>query len=95
MDCTPVEGFAWIVILSGSQSGQARSASFQLPRQAVELIGEGMELGAADDLIFGTENSKQAGGAVGLLTGDVVVRSALYEMPTILALIPWKNPSLY
>lgn len=98
--------FAWIVILSRPNSddatkgtsllrGEARSCSFLLPTKVCELIATGMELGAADDLVFGTQNSKQASGAVGLLTNDAIDRCALYTSPTSLALIPHLNPALY
>jgi len=87
--------FAWIVILSNEQRGSARTALFRLPGEVQALVETGMELGDADDHIFGRENSKQKSGAVGILTGDVVTRTSLYEQAVILALIPFKNPSLY
>jgi non-canonical (house-cleaning) NTP pyrophosphatase len=54
-----------------------------------------MELGEADDVYFGLSNSKQANGAVGLLTGNVLTRASFYEQAVIFALIPFKNPDLY
>ena len=87
--------FAWIVVLSEQMSGQARTALFQLPKSVQTLIEQGLELGDADDRVFGSHNSKQNSGAVGLLTGDVVTRTSLYQQAVILALIPFKNPSLY
>jgi non-canonical (house-cleaning) NTP pyrophosphatase len=54
-----------------------------------------MELGDADDEIFGASNSKQQNGAVGLLTENAVTRTTLYEQAVIMALIPFKNPELY
>jgi non-canonical (house-cleaning) NTP pyrophosphatase len=88
--------FAWVVILrSGFQHGEARSASFLLPAALSDLVSAGVELGEADDRVFGRQNSKQENGAVGLLTADAVDRAALYVMPVILALIPFKQGSLY
>ena len=55
---------------------------------------QGIELGHADDQVFGRSNSKQQNGSVGLLTGDVVDRTAYYVQAVILALIPFKNPTL-
>jgi non-canonical (house-cleaning) NTP pyrophosphatase len=60
-----------------------------------DLIRQGKELGEADDIVFGRNNSKQENGAVGLLTGDVINRAQLYEMAVILAFIPFKNLDLY
>ena len=54
-----------------------------------------MELGEADDIVFGQSNSKQKSGAVGLLTGDIIDRKSLYEEAVVLALIPFKNEELY
>ena len=87
--------FAWIEILSHSTRGSSRTALFQLPQEIQKLIDRGLELGAADDRVFGETNSKQQSGAVGLLTGDVVTRTSLYEQAVILALIPFKHPEMY
>jgi inosine/xanthosine triphosphatase len=87
--------FAWVVVRSGSRWGKSRTGSFALPPQVVELIHQGMEMGDADDVVFGRSNSKQQNGAIGLLTGDVVDRTAFYEQAVILALLPFKNPGLY
>lgn len=89
--------FAWVVVLgiSNDVSGEARSASFRLPRVISELIRGGIELGEADDRVFGVQNSKQQNGAVGLLTDNVVDRFALYCMPVVLSLIPIRNLELY
>ena len=87
--------FAWIAVLGTDQSGCGRTALFYLPPKVQSLVESGLELGDADDRVFGRQNSKQTSGAVGLLTGDVVTRTSLYEQAVILALIPFKNPSLY
>jgi inosine/xanthosine triphosphatase len=87
--------FAWIVVLGKNNHGYARTALFRLPKKVQDLVASGVELGTADDQVFGEENSKQNSGAVGLLTGDVVTRTTLYEQAVILAFIPFKNPDLY
>ncbi len=87
--------FAWVVVLSETVQGQARSALFQLPLEVQALVENGLELGDADDKVFGELNSKRKSGAVGLLTDDVITRTDLYEQPVILALIPFKNPLQY
>lgn len=87
--------FAWVCILSHADEGRARSASFTLPPKVSSLIREGMELGDADDQVFGSSNSKQKNGAVGLLTGNVMVRKALYAPAVVLALIPFRNSDLF
>ncbi len=87
--------FAWIVVQSRDRVGKGRTGAFCLPRVIVDLVRQGKELGEADDLIFGQSNSKQAAGAVGLLTDNVINRARLYEHAVILALIPFKNETLY
>lgn len=90
-----IEAFAWIVILSGEKKGKARTSTFQLPRKVAELIADGYELGEANDILFKQENSKQKSGAVGLLTGNKINRTALYKQAVELALVPFLNPELY
>lgn len=90
-----LSAFAWVVILSAERCGKARSAAFDLPPALAEMIRQGVELGEADDRLFGRQNSKQQNGAVGLLTGDVIDRAGYYEQAVVLALIPFKNPHLY
>lgn len=88
--------FAWVVISSkDGASGQGRTGTFFLPPRIAELISRGMELGQADDVVFGRTNSKQEEGAVGLLTGGVMNRTGYYVEAVTLALIPFKNPTLY
>ena len=89
-----LEAFAWIVVLNGKRAGKSRTATFYLPDETARLVRQGIELGDADDRVFGRANSKQQNGSVGLLTGDVIDRTAYYEQAVILALIPFRNPEL-
>ena len=87
--------FAWIVIRSREGCGRSRTGSFLLPPAVTDLVRQGLELGQADDIVFGRENSKQEEGAVGLLTGGVIDRRQLYELSVVLALVAFRNPELY
>lgn len=87
--------FAWIVIFGKNKQGKARSSTLVVPKKAAVLVQQGMELGHADDIIFGRNNSKQQNGAVGILTGDVITRTVYYVDTVVLALIPFKNQELY
>lgn len=87
--------FAWVCIHCGNKVGQSRTGTFELPQAIVHHLRNGMELGKADDLVFGTVNSKQAGGAVGLLTHGGLDRTNYYSQAVTLALIPFINPNLY
>jgi inosine/xanthosine triphosphatase len=87
--------FAWIVVRAEDQVGRARTATFLLPEAVSELLRQGLELGEADDRVFGRTNSKQDAGAVGLLTRNVIDREALYAHAVVLALIPFLNRELF
>lgn len=90
--------FAWVVVLPAAQgvaaSGKGRTGAFCLPREVAELVRQGVELGEADDRVFGRSNSKQSNGAVGLLTGDVIDRQSYYVHAVVLALVPFRNQEL-
>lgn len=87
--------FAWVIVLGERALGKGKSGTFFLPPRVANLIRQGKELGEADDIVFNRTNSKQANGAIGLLTDNIVDRVALYEHAVILALVPFKNPDLY
>ena len=90
-----MEVMAWIIVLSKEQLGKGRTAGFFIPPKVVELIQQGYELGHADDIIFGVDNSKQTMGSAGLLTDGVMNRLRFYVPAVILALIPFLKPNLY
>ncbi|ETS03554.1 NTPase [Trichoderma reesei RUT C-30] len=98
-----METFAWVVVLgraktAGSKGvermGRARTAAFFQPEEVARLVRGGMELGPAGDQVFGSENSRQHSGSIGLLTGDLINRSAYYVPAVIGALIPFRNSAL-
>jgi len=91
-----LEVFAWVVVKArNGKIGRGKTGSFFLPRKIAALVRTGMELGEADDIVFGRTNSKQANGAIGLLTDDALTRTTYYEPAVIMALIPFKNEILY
>lgn len=90
-----MQAFAWIVIVSEKNLGKGKTGTFFLPNEVVSLINEGKELGEADDIVFGQNNSKQKNGAVGLLTGNAISRTDLYSQGVVLALIPFKQKKFY
>lgn len=90
-----MECFAWMAVYDGKRIGTARTSSFNLPAKIRDLVLSGIELGDADDQVFGTLNSKQAGGTVGHLTRGVVDRTAYYEQAVVLAMIPFLWDDLY
>ncbi|TDZ28507.1 Non-canonical purine NTP phosphatase [Colletotrichum spinosum] len=83
--------FAWVVVADREgKVGKARTAAYYLPEESARHVRQGMELGHADDLVFGEVNSKQTRGSVGLLTGDLIDRTTYYSHAMVLALIPFR-----
>lgn len=88
--------FAWVVILDQAERiGRGRTGEFFLPENVAGLVRQGIELGEADDRVFGRSNSKHGNGAIGLLTDNTIDRSELYIPAVIFALIPFKNPAMF
>lgn len=84
---------AWMVISNAQgRISQARTPTLPLPPAVKTLLLQGMELGEANDRVFATRNSKQAGGAYGLLTGGLMTRESVYTQTLILALLPFSHP---
>jgi inosine/xanthosine triphosphatase len=82
--------FAWMVVAGpGGRLSETRSATLPLPPGVQTLVETGLELGEANDRVFATLNSKQAGGAYGLLTNGLMTRESIYTQTLILALIPF------
>lgn len=90
-----LQAFAWIYIKSRDRISFARTSTFILPPKIADLVKGGMELGDADDVVFGMSNSKQKMGAIGLLTKGLTDRARYYEEAVQKALIPFMNPDLY
>lgn len=84
--------FAWMAVMNQErQLACARSATLPLPAAVRALIDTGLELGEANDKVFATTNSKQAGGAYGLLSNGLCTRESIYTQTLILALLPFVN----
>ena len=85
--------FAWMSVQGRvGDVSEARSTTLPLPPAVKELLTGGMELGEANDRVFSTVNSKQSGGAYGLLTDGLYTREGIYAQTMIIALIPFVNP---
>ncbi len=84
--------FAWMAIQGKTGAvSEARSTTLPLPPAIKDLVESGMELGEANDKVFATVNSKQGGGAYGLLTDGLYTREGIYTQTLIIALIPFVN----
>jgi len=87
--------FSWITILNSNKSSSSKTATFYLPDDIAEMIRHGNELSEACDTCFGSQNTGQGEGAVGILTGGAINRATYYTHAIVLALIPFLKPELY
>jgi inosine/xanthosine triphosphatase len=87
--------FGWVSVKGKKMIGKGRSPSNVLPQDVTKLIKKGIELGKADDIVFGRKNSKESNGTIGILTHDLITRTDAFTLATILALIPFVNQKLY
>ncbi|MGI9204174.1 MAG: inosine/xanthosine triphosphatase [Woeseiaceae bacterium] len=82
--------FAWMAIRARTgRISEARTVTLPLPDAVRDLVREGMELGDANDRVFATSNSKQQGGAFGLLTNGRYTREGVYAQALTIALVPF------
>lgn len=85
--------FAWIAVVDrDGRLGEARTVTLPLPPAVHALVDDGLELGEANDRVFATVNSKQQGGAFGLLTDGLYTRESVYTEAVVVALVPVTNP---
>jgi len=94
-----LQAFAWVAVLAtgktgSSRTGRARTGVFELPVEVAELVREGLELGDADDRVFGRSGSKRNTGSIGLLTNGALDRTEYYAQAVVMALIPFRWPGL-
>jgi len=82
------------VVSSACSPTKTSCCAHYLPPAVAELVRQGKELGEVNDLFFRQRTSKQKSGAIGILTGNVIDRTQLYEQAVILALVPFKNQHL-
>lgn len=87
--------FAYVVIADHQRISVGRSAILPLPPSIYAALLEGQELGDVMDNLFNTDNIKQKGGAIGLLTNGHASRESNYTQATMLALVPFLHPQLY
>jgi inosine/xanthosine triphosphatase len=84
--------FAWMAVVgNGRKIGEARTVTLPLPPAVKTLMDQGLELGDANDQVFSTVNSKQQGGAFGLLTNGLYTREGVYTEALVIALVPFVN----
>ena len=88
--------YAWVLVTDrAGRVGRGQSGRFLLPPPVATLVRGGMELGSADDLFFGRQDSKRKEGAVGILSVGQISRRDLYQPAVTFALFPFLHPEIY
>jgi inosine/xanthosine triphosphatase len=83
----------WIAIVDREgREGISSTMIRPVPLPSLELVLQGMELGHANDQVFGRHNSKQGTGLIGLLTNDVLTREGIFRDTVIGALGRFLHP---
>lgn len=86
----------WIIVVDRSgHEGLGSTVRILTPPCMLTLIQNGMELGEANDKIFGRENSKQAEGHFGLMTNNAITRTTGYRDGVISALSQFIHRDLF
>ncbi len=87
--------FAYVVVANHSRLSVGRSAILPLPTSVYQALEKGEELGDVMDRLFNTQNIKQKGGAIGLLTNGQATRESTYTEALLLAMAPFLYEELY
>ena len=87
--------FAYVVIATNEKQIVGRSANLPLPNMVYQSLQQGEELGHVMDRLFNTDNIKQKGGAMALLTKNHATREGVYTQALLLALAPFLNTELF
>lgn len=87
---------AWMCVLGpAGRESFSRTGTFALPPAVAALVRAGVELGDADDRVFGRVGSKAQDGTVGLLTKGALTRTTYYVHALLLALAPFISAEVY
>jgi inosine/xanthosine triphosphatase len=87
---------AWCVIVGpGGQVGVGGGVHLLVPPAVARILRTGGELGPAMDQLTGQHNTKQAQGAVGILTGGLSDRQSAYAHLVVMALAPFLKNEYY
>jgi inosine/xanthosine triphosphatase len=89
--------FAYVAIVTDAKKEPSigRGALLPLPMSVYEALQSGEELGHVMDRLFNTDNIKQKGGAISLLTNNVATRQSNYTQALVLALAPFLHPEFF
>lgn len=87
---------SWVAAVDrDGRTGYASGLRMLLPPSLKAGLEAGAELGTLVDAMFGVQDSKSAGGAIGLLTAGAVSRTDAFADLVAMSLAPWIHPDRY
>lgn len=88
--------YGWVVIVDkDGTEGSGSTIHMEVPPKVMKLIEDGLELGHANDEVFGRSNSKQAEGHFGLMTNNVITRTHGYRDAVVTALSRFTHSEVF
>jgi len=86
----------WMIVIDkNGNEGIGSTIKMIVPPKMMALVNEGKEVGTANDIIFGLNNSKQNAGHFGILTNGFIDRTGCYKDGIISALARFIHPELF
>ena len=87
---------SWAYVSDGARGHYGRSGGIELPEPlACEVLENGTELAAAIDRFAGMVGIRDAQGAWGVLSGDLISRQEAFRVAVIAAFAPFYNAKMY
>jgi inosine/xanthosine triphosphatase len=87
---------SWAYVSDGTRGHYGRSGGIELPEQlSREVLDNGTELAVAIDRFAGMVGIRDAQGAWGVLSGDLISRQEAFRVAVIAAFAPFYNAKMY
>jgi len=87
---------SWAYVSDGTRGHYGRSGGIELPESLVrEVLENGTELAVAIDRFAGMVGIRDAQGAWGVLSGDLISRQEAFRVAVIAAFAPFYNAKMY
>jgi inosine/xanthosine triphosphatase len=87
---------SWAYVTDGTRGHYGRSGSIEIPPAlAHEVLDRGVELSAAIDNFAGAVGIRDAQGAWGVLSGNLISRQEAFRVALIAAFAPFYNANMY
>lgn len=87
---------SWAYVCDGARGHYGRSGSIEIPEAlAHEVLENGVELAMAIDRFAGSVGIRDAQGAWGVLSGNLITRQEAFRVAVIAAFAPFYNLKMY